>query len=190
MTREEIKAVLKESGIETNETVLATLSSKLEKMVPYSRFKQKNDELALAHVSLAEAETKLDTINTLNENNKGIIEQLNTYKVRIQEVEKKELDAFKGTYNERMAIFNIADTDTRFKTVQSLKPKFEFGTEEAPLTMEQMKSNIGQLELLEIAGTLAKPEPTKVDTPNPTPTQNTNAPMSPALAFFANQNKE
>lgn len=203
MTKDEIKAMLSEAGITVDDTQIAKVEEKIGKTVPYSRFKEKVDDYNSLKVDYDKAvETsktyteQIESLSTEKTKLQASINELSAYKSKYSELEKIEQERAKQentklmeTYEAKMKLFEVKESDSRYNKLTGAKAKLITPNEGETLSIDQIKSNMEKIELLESAGIFEQQEGADIKVPVPTRPVNTDVPISPVQAFASKTNK-
>lgn len=148
---------VKEKVVETSDV---TTSKKGPADVPYSRFSKYVKKARQAEGDLAEKQAELEIINAELIEANGQIELLSGYKIKMKEFDTERLTEKLNKWNEDSKILNAVEGDKIFEKIQKIKDRFSFGTEEAPLTNEQIDNNEKLFNIYLESGYLEVPKTT------------------------------
>ena len=121
------------------------------------------------------------------QDNKAELDRLRKIETEYQTKLKTEDDALATAWAEKAAIFNLPETDKRHGKINALKSKFQFGTDETPLAIDAIKSNMEKFELLRETGIFDDVTPAPATGNPPVTPTHTGQPATSSGQSFANK---
>lgn len=168
-----VKELFAKHGVEGAElmaeiqSLLTIAESKKSDSIPYSRFKEKVDEVNQLKADKAELESQLTSDKTEFESKFGKLEtKFNTQKTEITDLKgiKGKYESYVETENKlhldkwniNKKIFAIEKEDTKYPAIQKIITKFNLNEE---LTAEQVKANNSLFDTYNEIGYFGEPDP-------------------------------
>jgi len=139
----EARALLADAEREVNDILDSKQSADKES-------KQRKEKIRDLESQLDAKTAEIEKLSS--QDNKAELDRLRKVEAEYQTKLKTEDDALATAWADKAKVFELPETDKRHGKINALKGKFQFGTEDAPLAIDAIKSNLEKFELLRETG--------------------------------------
>jgi chromosome segregation ATPase len=180
----EARALLADAEREVNDILDSKQSADKES-------KQRKEKIRDLESQLDAKTAEIEKLSS--QDNKAELDRLRKVEAEYQTKLKTEDDALATAWADKAKVFELPETDKRHSKINALKGKFQFGTEDSPLAIDAIKSNMEKFELLRETGIFddVTPAPATGNPPvTPTATPATPQTSGAAIAQMLYPNKK
>lgn len=113
-----------------------------------------------------ELQSKVESLSSSDELKKkdDLIAELQPFKIKYEEILKKEEDTLRKEWDETAALFALPETDKRYPAIQKVKANFTFPDDpKKPLELQHVKDNLRIFKAVSATGAIEAPQPPDSD---------------------------